>query len=98
MQDEIFFLLKNPDDDCHDVIRMRDSNLRIKILCLNGSKYSEPTDKLVFYGNNKGEVLAFESADNQNNFYKILDAIRWYSQYIENPTMEILSHDPREDL
>lgn len=95
MPDEIFFLLKDPEDDCEDVIRMRDSVLRIRVYCLNNFNYVEPAGKLVFYANNKGELLAFESTDDKFDFYKILDAIRWYSQYLDNPTMEIQATDPR---
>jgi hypothetical protein len=94
---DVFFLLKDPEDDCQDVIRMRDSDLRLRVYCLEGIDYHPPADKLVFFGDDHGTPLAFEvHSESPENFFSSIDAIRWYTQYIGYPQMEIHSEDPRQ--
>lgn len=96
MHDSIFLLVKDPNDSCRDVIRERDGNLRILVYCLKNENFKAQPDELQFYGENNGSFLAFETSgyDGEDPL-QIIEALRWYADYIGNPRMEILVEDPR---
>ncbi|WP_423148188.1 hypothetical protein [Rubrolithibacter danxiaensis] len=96
MNDSVFLLVKDPKDSCRDVIRERDGNMRISVYCLNKEAFDAKPEELQFYGENKGTFLGFETSgyDGEDPLL-IIEAIRWYADYIGNPRMEILVEDPR---
>ena len=96
MDQSIFLLVKDTQDPCRDVIRHRDGNLRIKVFCLDKDKFEPDPSELQFYGNNSGELLSFETSEYDGaDPLLVIEAIRWYADYIDNPRMEILAEDPR---
>ena len=96
MGNSVFLLVKDPQNPCRDIIRHRDGDLRIHVYCLGKDDFEPNHDELQFYGNNRGELLAFESSRyDLKDPILIIEAIRWYADYIDNPRMEILAEDPR---
>lgn len=96
MDQSVFLLVKDSQNPCRDVIRHRDGDLRIKVFCLSRDEFEPDPAELQFYGNDQGELLAFETSHyNGDDPLLIIEAIRWYADYIENPRMEILAEDPR---
>ncbi len=99
MFDSVFLLVKDPNNSCRDVIRERDGNLRILVYCLNKETFIPQSEELQFYGENIGTVLAFETSGyDGGDPLLIIEAIRWYADYINNPRMEILVENPRLDF
>jgi len=96
MDQSIFLLVKDSHNPCRDVIRHRDGDLRINVYCLGKDDFDPNPDELQFYGNNNGDLLVFETSRyDGNDPILIIEAIRWYADYIDNPRMEILAEDPR---
>jgi hypothetical protein len=96
MDQSVFFLVKDSHNPCLDVIRHRDGNLRIKVFCLDKDDFDPDPNELQFYGNNRGELLSFETSGYDGaDPLLVIEAIRWYADYIDHPRMEILAEDPR---
>ncbi|WP_026898699.1 hypothetical protein [Daejeonella oryzae] len=92
MENEIFLVAKDPENECRDLIFHRDGTLRIKVVCLNENQYVLKPDEIQFYALNNGEELLFETINyNYEEPGLIIEAIRWYAKYIGNPEMEIES-------
>ena len=99
MDESIFLLVKDPNNPCRDIIRQRDSNLRILVYCLQTDNFEVNPNELQFFGENNGETLAFETSNyDGEDPVAIIEAIRWYADYIDNPRMEILAENPRLNL
>jgi hypothetical protein len=103
MDESIFLLVKDTNDPCRDIIRQRDSNLRILVYCLQTDHFEANPNELQFFAENNGETLAFETSNyDGEDPIAIIEAIRWYADYIDNPRMEILAENPKlnykEDL
>ena len=96
MDQSIFLLVKDTHNPCRDVIRHRDGSLRIKVFCLDKDTFEPDPSELQFFGSNSGQLLAFETSEyDGSDPLLVIEAIRWYADYIENPRMEILAEDPR---
>ncbi len=96
MDQSVFLLVKDSHNACRDVIWHRDGTLRIRVCCLGDDKFEPNPDELQFYGNDNGNLLAFETSGyDGSDPLLVIEAIRWYADYIENPRMEILAEDPR---
>ena len=90
MDNSIFLLAKDPGNDCRDLIFHRDGKLRIKVVCLDNKQWESNPDELQLYANNMGEKLLFETVDfDQEEPGQVIEAIKWYANYIGNPKMEI---------
>lgn len=95
MDQSIFLLVKDSKDDCRDVIRHRDGDLKVRVYCLSKDEYEPEPSELQFYGNDNGEILAFETIGyDGSDPLLVIEAIRWYADYIDNPKMEILAENP----
>lgn len=93
---DVFLLAKDPANKCRDIVYHRGSKLKIYVYCLNESLFTPNPDELQFYGDNNGEILAFETWQYETDDPGlIIEAIRWYARYIDNPGLEILADDPR---
>lgn len=96
MDHTVFLLVKDPNNACQDIIRHRDGSLRIRVYCLGKDKFEPHEDELQFFANDSGDLLAFETSDyDGDDPLLVIEAIRWYAEYIGNPKMEILAEDPR---
>ena len=91
MENSIFLLAKDSDDNgCHDLIFHRDGTLRVKVICLSKKKLNLNQEEIQFFATNEGVELMFETIDyNEEDPGLVIDAIRWYANYIGNPEMEI---------
>lgn len=99
MKRDVFLLAKDPEDDCRDMVFHRGGSLRLYVYCLDKENFEPNPDELQFYGDNNGEVLAFETKQyDLEDPGLVIEAIRWYARYIENPELEILAEDPRTEL
>ncbi|HEY1024060.1 MAG TPA: hypothetical protein VGE26_02760 [Sphingobacteriaceae bacterium] len=97
MAPDVFLLLKDRENVCRDIIYHRDGTLRINVVCLTDEEFHADPDEIQFYGEDRGEALAFETVEyNGEEPALIIEAIRWYANYIRNPEMEILAEDPRQ--
>lgn len=96
MDQTVFFLVQDLHNTCREVIRHRDGDLRIRVYCLGDDEFEPNQDELQFYANDNGRLLAFETSGyDGSDPLLVIEAIRWYADYIENPKMEILAEDPR---
>ncbi len=90
MENLIFLLAKDPDNDCRDLIFHRDGNLRIRVICIDKEDYKINPDELQFFAMNDGKELMFETINYDfEDPAMIIDAIHWYANYIGNPDLEI---------
>jgi len=90
MENAIFLLAKDPENECRDLIFQRDGNLRIKVICLDDQSFQPDPEELQLYANNNGEKLVFETVGYQpDDPALVIEAIQWYAKYIGNPEMEI---------
>ena len=90
MENSIFLLAKNPDNACHDLIFHRDGTLRVKVICINKTELNSNPKEIQFFANNEGTELMFETVEyNEEDPGLVIDAIRWYANYLGNPEMEI---------
>lgn len=96
MDQTVFLLVKDPHNNCQDIIRHRDGSLRIRVYCLSKDKFEPGEDELQFFANDNGNLLAFETSGyDGSDPLLVIEAIRWYADYLKNPKMEILAEDPR---
>jgi hypothetical protein len=99
MKSDIFLLAKDTENICRDMIFHRDGTLRVCVYCLDEEPFEPNQNELQFYGDNNGELLAFETRGyNMEEPGLIIQSIRWYANYIGNPEMEILAEDPRPEI
>jgi hypothetical protein len=90
MENPIFLLAKDQENECREIIFHRDSDLRIKVICPDNKDWHLNPDELQLYADNKGERLVFETIDfRPDEPGLVIEAIRWYAQYIGNPELEI---------
>ena len=95
MENPVFLLAKDPQNECRDLIFHRDSGLRVKVICLDDQEFEENFDELQLFADNNGERLLFETVDYfPEDPGIIIEAIRWYANYIGNPEMEIEAEVP----
>jgi hypothetical protein len=98
MKDNVYLLVTDPNNPCRDVIRSRDTGLRIYVYCLDKEKFTPNPDEIQLYGDDHGELRAFETAGiTADDALDVASAIRWYADYLDYPQMEILAEDPREN-
>ncbi len=93
---DVFLLVKDPENDCRDMIFHQGSHLKMRVYCLSEHEYVPNPEELQFYGDNHGELFAFETFQyDMDEPGLVIEAIRWYARYIGNTDMEILAEDPR---
>jgi len=98
MENDIFLLVKDVENICRDMIFHRDGTLRVGVFCPDEESFEPKPNELQFYGDNNGELLAFETRGyDMEEPGLIIEAIRWYANYLGNPEMEILAENPRSE-
>lgn len=96
MEHPIFLLVHDSQSPCREIIRQRDGNLRICVFNLDKDHYEPNDDELQFYGTHNDVVLVFETSGyDGTDPITVIEAIRWYADYIDDPQMEILAENPR---
>jgi hypothetical protein len=94
----VYLLATEPGNPCRDVIHSRDADLKIRVFCLDNEDFHPDTSEIQLYGYANNQLFAFETVGiSSDDAIDIVEAIQWYSNYIEFPDMEILPEDPRLD-
>jgi len=97
MDYNIYLLATDPNNSCRDVIHSRDTNLKIKVFCLDKEQFSPDGNEIQLYGYANNKLLAFETINIiAEDALDVVGAIQWYVEYIDYPEMEILPDDPRQ--
>ena|ERR1700753_1070747 len=93
-----YLLATDPAFPCGDVVHSRDTGLKVRVSCLDGSTFHPNPNEIQLYGYAGKKLYAFETVNiKAEDALDVISAIRWYAQYIDFPEMEILPEDPRTD-
>ncbi|MDN3551146.1 hypothetical protein [Mucilaginibacter aquaedulcis] len=96
MDHNIYLLATDPSNPCRDVIHSRDTRLKVRVFCLDEERFSPDDNELQLYGYANNKLFAFETIEVMpEDAIDLVDAIKWYANYIRYPAMEILPEDPR---
>jgi hypothetical protein len=96
MNHNVFLLATDPNNPCRDVIHSRDTDLKVRVFCLDKEAFHPDSAELQLYGYADNSLYAFETLGiESDDALDIVEAIQWYADYIEFPEMEILPEDPR---
>jgi hypothetical protein len=98
MDYNVYLLATDPNNPCRDVIHSRDTNLKIRVFCLDKEQFSPESNEIQLYGYANNLLYAFETINIvAEDALDVVGAIQWYADYIDYPEMEILPDDPRAD-
>jgi hypothetical protein len=87
------------DNGHEDIICFWDNEIRIRVASLTGSPLYEDPDELLYYGDDFGTPIAFQTIDYQGEDVEfILKAIKWYAEYLDYPQMVISKENPLSDF
>ncbi len=96
MDGRVYLLMVGPNVVKPDIIYSRDSELKIAVYNVCQHHYIPHTDEIQLYGYLNDNLLVFETIDIEpEDALEMLTAIKWYTNYIGVPHMEILPDDPR---
>jgi hypothetical protein len=96
MEYNVYLLATDPKNPCRDVIHSRDTNLKIRVYCLNEDEFEANANEIQLFGYANKKLYAFETIDiSAEDALDVVGAIQWYADYIDYPQMEILPEDPR---
>jgi len=96
MDYNVYLLATDPHDACKDVIHSRDTNLKIRVFCLDNEEFDPNNSEIQLYGYADNKLYAFETINIlADDALDVVGAIQWYAEYIDCPLMEILPDDPR---
>ncbi|HEY4325265.1 MAG TPA: hypothetical protein VGN20_14805 [Mucilaginibacter sp.] len=98
MDYNIYLLATDPNNPCRDVIHSRDTNLKIRVFCLDHEQFRPDNNEIQLFGFADSKLFAFETINVlAEDALDVVGAIKWYADYINCPQMEILPEDPRDD-
>ncbi len=96
MDYNVYLLATDPNNPCRDVIHSRDTNLKIRVFCLDKERFTPDNNEIQLYGFANNKLFAFETINiKAEDALDVVGAIQWYADYINYPKMEILPDDPR---
>ena len=97
MAQNVYLLATDPNNPCRDVIHSRDTDLKVRVFCLDKEEFHHDAGEIQLYGQCGDVLYAFETISiASDDALDIVEAIQWYASYIRCPEMEILSEDPRQ--
>lgn len=98
MAHNVYLLATDPNNPCRDVIHSRDTDLKVRVFCLDNEAFHHDSNEIQLFGQCVDKLYAFETVSiASDDALDIVEAIQWYANYIECPEMEILPDDPRQD-
>jgi hypothetical protein len=98
MKHNVFLLATDPNDPGRDVIHARDTELKLRVFCLENEPFYPNSNEIQLYGSAGSKLFAFETIDiASDDALDIVEAIQWYAGYIDCPEMDIVPEDPRAD-
>ena len=87
-----FFVIDNGRED---IICFWDRELRIRVIPLTDSPLYQDRKELLYYGDDFGTPIAFQTIDYDGEDTEIiLQAIKWYAQYLDYPQMVVSEENP----
>src|ERR1700756_1468890 len=94
---EITYLLAtDPHQSCRDVIHSRDTDLKIRVYCLDDDIFAPNPEEIQLYGYAGKKLYAFETIGiKADDALDVVNAIQWYPRYVPPQEMKILPDDPR---
>jgi hypothetical protein len=96
MEYNVYLLATDPNNPCIDVIYSRDTNLKVRVFCLDSERFDANTNEIQLFGYAHNKLYAFETVDiTAEDALDVVGAIQWYADYIDCSEMEILPEDPR---
>ena len=96
MNGNIYLLLTGSNRWAADIIYSRDTDLKVKVYNLALTDFTADANEIQLYAYNAQELLVFETIDiAAENALDMILAIKWYTNYLGCPEMEILADDPR---
>lgn len=96
MDHNVYLLATDPKNPCRDVIHSRDTNLKIRVFCLDEDKFSAHENEIQLFGYAGNKLYAFETINIlAEDALDVVGAIQWYADYVGYPELEILPEDPR---
>jgi hypothetical protein len=96
MAHNVYLLATDPNNPCRDVIHSRDTDLKVRVFCLEYESFQHDANEIQLFGQCIDKLYAFETVSiASDDALDIVEAIQWYADYIECPEMEILPEDPR---
>ena len=96
MDYNIYLLATDPNNPCSDVIHSRDTNLKVRVFCLNNEEFCPDDKEIQLYGYANNLLYVFETINiAAEDAVDVVGAIQWYAGYIGYSQMEILPEDPR---
>ena len=97
MAQNVYLLATDPSNPCRDVIHSRDTDLKVRVFCLDKEEFHHDASEIQLYGLCDDGLYAFETIGiASDDAVDIVEAIQWYADYIRCPEMEILPEDPRQ--
>jgi hypothetical protein len=97
MEDKVYLFTVSSNTASPHVIHSRASELKIAVYPVDQIPFAPNKDEIQLYGYLKKSLLVFETIDiDADDSLEMLSAIRWYTNYIGYPNMEILPDDPRK--
>ncbi|MGZ3750625.1 MAG: hypothetical protein ACXVB0_10190 [Mucilaginibacter sp.] len=97
MNHNVYLLATDPNNPCRDVIHSRDSDLKVRVFCLDKETFQRDANEIQLFGYGNDSLFAFETVGIESDAaLDIVEAIQWYADYIDCPEMEILPDDPRQ--
>ena len=98
MARNVYLLATDPRNPCQDMIHSRDTNLKVRVYCLDNDSFHYNSNEIQLFGYCNDKLLAFETVGiDSDDALDIVEAIQWYANYIKCPNMEILPEDPRRN-
>ena len=96
MNHNVYLLATDPNNPCRDVIHSRDTQLRVRVFCMDDEDFHADAGELQLFGKCHGKFYAFETIGvASEDALDIVEAIQWYASYVKCPDMEIMPDDPR---
>jgi hypothetical protein len=96
MEHNVYLLATDPKNPCRDVIHSRDTDLKVRVFCLDDESFQANSNEIQLYGYAHGKLYAFETIDIiSEDALDVVGAIQWYADYLHSSEMEILPEDPR---
>jgi hypothetical protein len=92
----VYLLATDPNNPRRDVIHSRDTELRVRVYRLEDEVFQPNPNEIQLYGCSNNKVFAFETVGiTSDDALDFVEAIQWYTDYIDSPDMEIVPDDPR---
>ncbi|MBW4888745.1 hypothetical protein KXQ82_03430 [Mucilaginibacter sp. HMF5004] len=96
MSRNVYLVMVGSNPISPDIVYSRDSELKLAVYFTDDMPYVARKDEIQLYGYLNEKLIVFETIDiSPDDALEVITAIKWYTQYIGHPEIEILPDDPR---